>query len=55
VPYFFLSSAICIAGELSVNIKDSSSYMRVIKELHDDEKYRFVVGVVIFAQEDSVR
>lgn len=55
VPYFLLSSAVCIAGELSVNIKDSSSYMRVIKELHDDEKYRFVVGVVIFAQEDSVR
>jgi len=29
--------------------------MRVIKELHEDEKYRFVLGVVIFAQEDSVR
>lgn len=51
----FFSLAVCIAGELSVNIKDSSSYIRVIKELHDDEKYRFVVGVVIFAQEDSVR
>ena len=47
--------AICIAGELSVNIKDSNSYFRVIKELYDDEKYRFVVGVVVFAQEDSVR
>lgn len=49
------SSAICIAGELSVNIKDSNSYLRVIKELYEDEKYRFVVGVVVFAQEDSVR
>jgi hypothetical protein len=29
--------------------------MRVIKELYEDEKYRFVVGVIIFAQEDSVR
>ncbi len=29
--------------------------MRVIKELYEDEKYRLVVGVVIFAQEDSVR
>ncbi len=47
--------AICIAGELSVNIKDSNSYVRVIKELYEDEKYRFVVGVIIFAQEDSVR
>ena len=50
-----LRLAICIAGELSVNIKDSNSYFRVIKELYDDEKYRFVVGVVVFAQEDSVR
>lgn len=48
-------SAVCIAGELSVNIKDSNSYLRVIKELYEDEKYRFVVGVVVFAQEDSVR
>jgi hypothetical protein len=51
----FLFKAICIAGELSVNNKDSNSYIRVIKELHEDEKYRFVLGVVIFAQEDSVR
>jgi hypothetical protein len=29
--------------------------MRVIKELYDDEKYRSVVGVIVFAQEDSVR
>ena len=29
--------------------------MRVIKELYDDEKYRYVVGIIIFAQEDSVR
>lgn len=48
-------SAICIAGELSVNVKDASTYVRVIKELYEDEKYRFVVGVIIFAQEDSVR
>ncbi|CAF3528754.1 unnamed protein product [Rotaria socialis] len=46
---------ICIAGELSVNIKDSNSYVRVIKELYEDERYRFVMGVVVFAQEDSVR
>lgn len=46
---------ICIAGELSVNIKDTNSYDRVIKDLHEDQKYQFVVGVVIFAQEDSVR
>jgi len=26
-----------------------------MKELYEDEKYRFVVGVIIFAQEDSVR
>jgi hypothetical protein len=38
-----------------VNIKDSNSFIRVIKELHEDEKYRHVYGVVIFAQEDSVR
>ncbi|CAF4664097.1 unnamed protein product [Rotaria sp. Silwood1] len=49
------NKTICIAGELSVNIKDSNSYVRVIKELYDDEKYRFVVGVIVFAQEDSVR
>lgn len=49
------SIAVCIAGELSVNIKDASSYVRVIKDLYDDEKYRSVVGVVVFAQEDSVR
>ncbi|CAM4742235.1 unnamed protein product [Rotaria magnacalcarata] len=49
------NKTICIAGELSVNVKDSSSYIRVIKELHEDEKYRFVVGVIVFAQEDSVR
>ncbi|CAF1137318.1 unnamed protein product [Adineta steineri] len=49
------NKTICIAGELSVNIKDLNSYARVIKELYDDEKYRFVVGVVVFAQEDSVR
>ncbi|CAF2308674.1 unnamed protein product [Rotaria sp. Silwood2] len=49
------NKTICIAGELSVNIKDSHSYVRVIKELYDDEKYRFVVGVIVFAQEDSVR
>ncbi|CAF2799048.1 unnamed protein product [Rotaria sp. Silwood2] len=49
------NKTICIAGELSVNIKDSNSYLRVIKELYEDEKYRFVIGVVIFAQEDSVR
>lgn len=53
--FIFFSKAICIAGELSVNIKDSSSYSRVIKELYDDEKYRYVVGVIVFAQEDSVR
>ena len=53
--YFIFLKAICIAGELSVNIKDSTSYSRVIKELYDDEKYRFVVGVIVFAQEDSVR
>jgi hypothetical protein len=53
--FLFLFKAICIAGELSVNIKDSNSYVRVIKELYEDEKYRFVVGVIIFAQEDSVR
>jgi hypothetical protein len=47
--------AICIAGELSVNLKDTNSYIRVIRELHEDEKYRFVVGVIMFAQEDSVR
>ena len=52
---FFCFAAICIAGELSVNIKDSNSYIRVIKELYDDDRYRFVVGVIIFAQEDSVR
>lgn len=51
----FISIAICIAGELSVNVKDVSSYVRVIKDLYDDEKYRSVVGVVVFAQEDSVR
>ncbi|CAF1250304.1 unnamed protein product [Rotaria sp. Silwood1] len=49
------NKTICIAGELSVNIKDSNSYLRVIKELYEDEKYRFVIGVVIFAQEDCVR
>jgi hypothetical protein len=48
-------SAICIAGEFSVNIKDASSYTRVIRELFEDEKYRSVVGVIVFAQEDSVR
>ncbi len=53
--FFFLLKAICIAGELSVNIKDSNSYIRVIRELYDDEKYRLVVGVIVFAQEDSVR
>ena len=46
--------AICIAGEFSVNVKDPNSYARVIRELHEDDKYRFVVGVVVFAQEDSV-
>ena len=51
----FLPIAVCIAGELSVNVKDTSSYVRVIKDLYDDEKYRSVVGVVVFAQEDSVR
>ena len=51
----FLLKAICIAGELSVNIKDLNSYTRAINELYDDEKYRFVVGVIVFAQEDSVR
>ncbi|CAF0910932.1 unnamed protein product [Adineta steineri] len=49
------NKTICIAGELSVNIKDFNSYARVIKELYEDEKYRFVVGVVVFAQEDSIR
>ncbi|CAF0881048.1 unnamed protein product [Rotaria sordida] len=49
------NKTICIAGELSVNIKDSESYVRVIKELSEDEKYRFVVGVIVFAQEDTVR
>ncbi|CAF3860928.1 unnamed protein product, partial [Rotaria magnacalcarata] len=49
------NKTICIAGELSVNIKDSNSYVRVIKELYEDERYRFVMGVVVFAQEDSVR
>lgn len=55
--YDFLSFclALCIAGEFSVNVKDSNSYARVIRELHEDEKYRYVVGVVVFAQEDSVR
>jgi hypothetical protein len=38
-----------------VNIKDTNSYSRVIRDLYEDEKYRSVVGVVIFAQEDSVR
>jgi hypothetical protein len=51
----FLLKAICIAGELSVNVKDLNSYIRVLRELYDDEKYRFVVGVIVFAQEDSVR
>ncbi|UJR22815.1 hypothetical protein I4U23_025845 [Adineta vaga] len=49
------NKTICIAGELSVNVKDSNTYVRVIRELFEDEKYRFVVGVIIFAQEDSVR
>jgi hypothetical protein len=53
--FFFSFKAICIAGELSVNLKDTNSYIRVIKELYDDEKYRFVLGVIVFAQEDSVR
>jgi len=26
-----------------------------MRELYEDEKYRFVVGVIVFAQEDSVR
>jgi hypothetical protein len=38
-----------------VNVKDSNSYARVIRELYEDEKYRSIVGVVVFAQEDSVR
>lgn len=50
-----LFEAVCIAGELSVNNKDLTSYVRVIRELYEDEKYRSVVGVVVFAQEDSVR
>ncbi|CAF1320134.1 unnamed protein product [Adineta steineri] len=49
------NKTICISGELSVNIKDTNTYARVIRELYEDEKYRFVVGVIIFAQEDSVR
>ena len=53
--FFSFLKAICIAGELSVNIKDTNSYIRVIKELSEDDKYRFVVGVIVFAQEDSVR
>jgi len=38
-----------------VNIKDTNSYNRVIRDLAEDEKYRFVTGVIVFAQEDSVR
>ena len=53
--YVILFLAICIAGELSVNNKDLNSYVRVIRELYEDEKYRSVVGVIVFAQEDSVR
>ncbi|CAF0813590.1 unnamed protein product [Adineta ricciae] len=49
------NKTICIAGELSVNNKDPNSYVRVIRELYEDEKYRSVVGVIVFAQEDSVR
>ncbi|CAF0750522.1 unnamed protein product [Didymodactylos carnosus] len=49
------NKTVCIAGELSVNLKDMDSYARVLKDLHSDEKYKNVKGVVLFAQEDSVR
>jgi len=53
--HFSFRLAICIAGELSVNVKDPNTYVRIMRELYEDEKYRFVVGVIVFAQEDSVR
>ena len=53
--YVVLFLAICIAGELSVNNKDLNSYVRVIRELYEDEKYRSVVCVVVLAQLECLR